>query len=241
LRALVEKTKAVEVANCYIKKFLHDFPETKTLSNEAKLTEINAICEIVPESKDMLAIIIQNTISEHSLGFSIKSPEQRRDALQDLAGSSSRLAQNILAEANIGELARNPFDPIRKHFGYFSAWDKFEEERSNEDYENYKIIRQKRIANVFHLAFTGSKRAQELITETSGTSPSLLQFYLTLNSSLGIKKFGERQAEMNNETHALLRHVFRMINILTEPHSFGGGTVDFLRDVEAFVLSIEDK
>ncbi|MES2252086.1 MAG: hypothetical protein V4482_00175 [Pseudomonadota bacterium] len=236
LRKIVKKTKALEIANCYIKKFLYDFPETCTLSNEDKIAEINAIAEIIPQAKGNLALIIQNSIPAQSLGYFERSSEQRRDALQELADDGVHLAADFLVQANTGGIAQNPFDTVRIHFGYQDVGDIPAEEQTT---EHYMTITQKRLANIFHLAFTGSRMAQNFLTEkTKGTS-DLLQFHLNMNKALGIAPAGEQQEALNKEAHPLLRHAFQMINILTQPHNLTGGPINFHNEIECLIGEVE--
>lgn len=96
------------------------------------------------------------------------------------------------------------------------------------------------LGNVYHFAFKGNLKAQNLLTESRGELPSLLQLHLALNNAKGITPFKDKQAEINNEAHNLLRHVFRMINTLTQPHDFTGKFVDFFGDAKMFIEKAEN-
>ena len=161
LRAIVEKTKAQEIAECYIAKYTNDFPDTKSLDNETKIDEIKAICEIVPQAKSMLARIINaSIIPGMSLGYFEKNSAERRSTLTELAVSGSPAAQGMLAQANAGTIGHNSFDSMRKHLGYEEATDLG---ASPESMTDYLRINQERTANILYLAFRGSKTAQDLL------------------------------------------------------------------------------
>lgn len=267
LRKLVEKTKAAAVARCYLTNYLYYLPDTKEFSstdierltiefnedigfndiknkiaqdasalsrigalsetqiepiikefldrvikqfienrlNERKIAEIMAIGEIVPEAKDMLALEIHN---QH-LGYANKTPQQRREALYNLAIDGVQAAQDLLIEDYVTEFASNP-DALNL------------------------------LGNIYHFAFKGNLKAQNLLTENRGELSSLLQLHLALNNAKGITPFKDKQAEINNEAHNLLRHVFRMINTLTQPHDFTGKFVDFFGDAKMFIEKAEN-
>lgn len=216
LRQLVLNKKNPELARCYIKKYLYDFPDTRNLSNAEKRDEIRAVGEVAPEAFDMLALVINNVIPAQSLGYSEESQEQRLEELEGLANDHKSItAQDILIDKYVEEFTRHlvtqNISEAQKSFG-----------------------------KVCHFAFKGNKKAQDtLVTPRSETEPTLLQLQLALNRLTSNTPAGAQQGKLNNEAHNLLRHVFRQINILKDPHTFINGPLSFYTKAEEFIADVE--
>lgn len=96
------------------------------------------------------------------------------------------------------------------------------------------------LGNIYYFAFKGNIKAQKLLTEKSGELPSLLQLHLAFNLKKGITPFRDRQTDINNEAHNLLRYAFKIIKILTQPHDFSGTFVNFFDEAKRFIEKTEN-
>ena len=259
LRKVVENTQSQGLAECYIAKYMYDFPDTKSLSFEDKLAEIRAICDIVPKAKGMLANIIMASTPNSSLGYSEKTPDERREALVGLVNSGDPTATTLLAKASAGGIAHHPFEAMQRHLGYKELTDIDTSLRTAEDYGE---ITQGRIANILHSGLRGSNSAQDLILKApvmnevdvlqakmsvvglalaNGDSDiadpiiehkSILQFYIEMNKTLGLIPAEADISVLTREASNLLMKQFSEAQILAQAKDFTGVPINFLSEVE---------
>ncbi len=266
LRKLVETTKSAEVAKCYLINYLYYLPGTKEFSSteiERLTVEFNegiGFKEIKSKiTRDVSVLSSTGGFSENQIEQIIKEFSDR--VLRQFI--ENRLNERKVAEIMaIGEIVPEAKDILaleihNQHLGYA---DKTPEQRREALYSlAVEGVQQAQdlliddyvtefasnpaalnlLGNVYHFAFKGNIKAQELLTENKGELPSLLQLHLAFNQAQGITPFKAKQEDLNNEAHNLLRHIFRMINILTQPHDFTGKFVDFLGEAKTFVAKAE--
>ncbi|MES2608540.1 MAG: hypothetical protein V4544_07435 [Pseudomonadota bacterium] len=266
LRKLVEKTKSPEVAKCYLINYLHFLPETKEFSStdiERLTIEFNegiGFKDIKNKiAQDVSALSRTGGFSENQIEQSIKEftdkfltqfIENRLNerkiaeimAIGEIVPEARDMLASVIHNQELGYADKTPGQ--RRELlqdlaseGVQAAQDLLIDDYIAEFANNPSALNL--LGNVYHFAFKGNIKAQELLTENKGNLPSLLQLHLAFNQAQGITPFKAKQQELNNEAHNLLRHMFKILNILRQPHDYTGKFVDFFGEAKIFIEEAE--